>query len=222
MLTPVPGKPRSDTRERLLDAAFGMFLDKGYEGTAITDVERSVGLKAGTGGFYRHFRSKQELLKAVVEREVSRCMQDVQREHAALSLPDDPRAQMEMAARQVLRDLQRFHNLLRLVIAERDRVPELQDAFGGALVSSDAVGPWLSDATRLVAIAALTGYHFFNHMTAAPNRAVPEEEFIQALVSILPPGRPPGVGPDARPRATANASPTKRAKAPPAKKAART
>ncbi|HUJ67084.1 MAG TPA: TetR/AcrR family transcriptional regulator [Acidimicrobiales bacterium] len=33
----MPGKPRSDTRERLLDAAFGMFLEKGYEGTAITD-----------------------------------------------------------------------------------------------------------------------------------------------------------------------------------------
>jgi AcrR family transcriptional regulator len=207
----VPGKPRSDTRERLLDAAFDLFLKKGYEGTAVTDVERSVGLKAGTGGFYRHFRSKQELLKVVVEREVTRCMQEVEREHADLRLPDDPSAQMEAAARQVLRDLQRFDDLLRLVIAERERVPELQEAFAGALVNSDAVGPWLGDATRLVAIAALAGYHFLNHLTGGPTRPVPEDDFIQALVSLLPPGRPPGVKPEqASPDLPGSASTKKR------------
>jgi AcrR family transcriptional regulator len=191
----VPGKPRSDRRERLLDAAFAMFLDKGYEGTAITDIERSVGLKAGTGGFYRHFRSKEELLDAAVAREVARCMEDIARERSRLCLPDDPREQMVVAAGQVLRDLRRFDGLFRLMVAERDRVPELRQVFANALVSSEAVGPWVNESERLVTIAALLGYHFFSYLTSALNAVVPEDDFVHALVAMLPPGRPPGVPP---------------------------
>jgi AcrR family transcriptional regulator len=198
----MPGRPRSDTRERLLNAAFAMFLDKGYEGTAITDIERRVGLKPGTGGFYRHFRSKEELLDAAVAREVSRCMEDIGRERAALYLPDDPREQMAVAARQVLRDLRRFDSLFRLMVAERDRVPELRQLFANALVSSDAVGAWVNESTRLVTIAALLGYHIFGYLTSALNAGVPEDDFIRALVLLLPPGRPPGVPPDTMPAVT--------------------
>jgi AcrR family transcriptional regulator len=191
----VPAKPRSDTRERLLDAAFAMFLDKGYEGTAITDIERSVGLKPGTGGFYRHFRSKEELLDAAVAREVSRCMEDISRERAILCLPDDPREQMATAAQQVLRDLRRFDSLFRLMVAERDRVPELRQLFANALVRSDAVGPWVNESARLVTIAALLGYHIFGYLTSALDAGVPEDDFIRTLVLLLSAGRPPGVPP---------------------------
>jgi AcrR family transcriptional regulator len=193
----------------LLDAAFDLFLQNGYEGTPITEVERRVGLKAGTGGFYRHFRSKQELLKAVVEREVTGCMHEVEREHSVLKLPDDPSDQMRVAAQQVLRDIRRFDNLIRLVIAERERVPELQQTFTRALVNTDAVGPWVNDSTRLVAIAALAGYHFLGYMAGDRNR-VREEDFIEALVSILPPGRPPGVKADETPRAVPESRPVKK------------
>jgi AcrR family transcriptional regulator len=179
-----------------------MFLDKGYEGTAITDIERSVGLKAGTGGFYRHFRSKEELLDAAVAREVSRSMEDIARERAGLCLPDDPREQMVVAAQQVLRDLRRFDGLFRLMVAERDRVPELRQVFANALVSSEAVGPWVDESERLVTIAALLGYHFFSDLTSALHAGVPEDDFVQALVSMLPPGRPPGVPPATMPAAS--------------------
>jgi AcrR family transcriptional regulator len=197
----------------LLDAAFAMFLDKGYEGTAITDVERSVGLKAGTGGFYRHFRSKEELLDAAVARQVTRCMEDVARERGLLCLPDDPHEQMAVAARQVLRDLRRFDSLFRLMVAERDRVPELRQVFANALMNSDAVGPWVNESERLVTIAALLGYHFFSYVTSALKTGVPEDDFIQALVSMLPPGRPPGIPPETTPTASTASMTTRTAPA---------
>src|SRR5277367_2661841 len=66
MTAPVPS-----TRERILDVAFELFVDVGFEGTKVTEIERRVGLSSGSGGFYRHFHSKAELLRPAVERQVS-------------------------------------------------------------------------------------------------------------------------------------------------------
>ena len=65
------------TRERILDAALDLFVEQGFGGTTITAVELRAGLAGGTGSFYRHFRSKEELLRAAVDREVSRCMAEI-------------------------------------------------------------------------------------------------------------------------------------------------
>lgn len=58
---------RTDTRERIVRAAVGLFADGGYSATSVADIERAVGLSPGAGGLYRHFRSKDELLLAAVE-----------------------------------------------------------------------------------------------------------------------------------------------------------
>jgi AcrR family transcriptional regulator len=57
---------RTDTRARLLVEAAGLFGDKGYAATSVADLESAVGLKPGSGGLYRHFSSKEELLLATV------------------------------------------------------------------------------------------------------------------------------------------------------------
>src|SRR5690242_2050969 len=138
-----------------------MFVSDGFAGTSISEVERRVGFKAGTGSFYRHFGSKEELFRAVVDREVDRCMTHIAEEWAALELPEDPRIAMQAAAKQMLSDIQQFDGLSRLVQAEGDRLPELRSAMIDALEKSQALGPWVDDATRLVGIAALVGFHQF-------------------------------------------------------------
>ena len=55
---------------------FGEGNGRGGDG----EIERRVGFKAGTGSFYRHFNSKEELLEAAVEREVSRCVAHIEEE----------------------------------------------------------------------------------------------------------------------------------------------
>lgn len=188
-----PKRPRSNTRERILDAALELFVEVGFEGTTISDVERNVGLAAGTGSFYRHFKSKTELLLAVVEREVSTCMAEVEREHAALVLPEDPHEQMVAAATQALRDIRRFERLLRLMMAEGHRVPDLQRAIGTALYQSEGLGDWVDDSSRLVTIAALVGFHMFTLVGGTRAKAAADDDFIRRLVALIPPGRPPGV-----------------------------
>lgn len=59
-----PYRARSDTRERLLEAAVRMFGDRGFEATTMRDLAASVGIKAPA--IYNHFSSKEEILGAAV------------------------------------------------------------------------------------------------------------------------------------------------------------
>lgn len=52
------------TRQRLLEAATAVFLEKGYEGTRVAEVARRAGLT--TGAIYGNFESKAELLTAAL------------------------------------------------------------------------------------------------------------------------------------------------------------
>jgi len=179
--------PTSPTRERILDAALDLFVEQGVRGTTISDIERQVGLAAGTGSFYRHFPSKEVLLRAAVEREAAQCMAEVHRDRAAMALPDDPQEAFAARAAQTLRDMRRFDRLLRLLLAERDRVPELRDTIVSALGASEALGPWMDDPVVLVTVAALAGYHQFGLVDGGPFSGVDEAEFIATLASLIAP-----------------------------------
>lgn len=59
--------PRADepsTRDRLLDAAIGEFLEHGYEGTRVNQIARRAGLT--TGAIYSKFATKSELLTEAI------------------------------------------------------------------------------------------------------------------------------------------------------------
>jgi AcrR family transcriptional regulator len=185
-------KVQPKTRERLLDAALDLFAEEGFTGTTISEVERRVGLAAGTGSFYRHFSSKGALLRAAVEREIERCLAEIEAERANLSAPDGTREQFVAAALQILRDVRRFDRLFRLMLAEGDRVPDLQQAFSAALQGSGAVS-WMSDPWTSVRVAALIGYHVSDLVGGGPLRQVGQDEFVTALADIFE--RAEGLGP---------------------------
>ena len=52
-------------RQRILDAAAGLFRKNGYDGTSIDDAMQAADLTRGA--FYAHFRSKSALFAAVLE-----------------------------------------------------------------------------------------------------------------------------------------------------------
>ena len=56
---------RIDTRERILDAGRHLFWERGYSATGLADIlERA---KARSGSFYHFFKSKEDLLHAVLD-----------------------------------------------------------------------------------------------------------------------------------------------------------
>lgn len=60
------------SRERILDAAAEIAAERGYEGTGIAAVSAKCGLPASS--IYWHFKDKDELIAAVIERSFSSWM----------------------------------------------------------------------------------------------------------------------------------------------------
>ena len=54
------------TRERLLDAALAVFLQRGYDGATTAEMARTADLGAGT--FYCHFRDKRAAFEGIAQR----------------------------------------------------------------------------------------------------------------------------------------------------------
>lgn len=65
-----------DRRERILDAATELFVERGYHAVNISDIGGAAGI-VGTG-IYRHFRSKVAILVEMCERVVDRLLADAE------------------------------------------------------------------------------------------------------------------------------------------------
>ena len=56
----------TDTKDRILDTAQALVLEKGFSATSLDDIIRATGLTKGA--FFHHFRSKSDLARKLVER----------------------------------------------------------------------------------------------------------------------------------------------------------
>ena len=63
-------KRRTDTRQRLLDLAEQAVLAKGFSSTSIDELIAGVGITKS--GFFYHFRDKNDLARALLERHIAR------------------------------------------------------------------------------------------------------------------------------------------------------
>jgi AcrR family transcriptional regulator len=89
-LSRAPRQRRSrEKRAALTAAALALFAERGYEATSIAHMANRAGLAIGT--FYRHFRSKRQLLL---------CLMDALLEHLSLGdLPFKPSSDRRTAVR---------------------------------------------------------------------------------------------------------------------------
>ncbi|WP_224391013.1 TetR/AcrR family transcriptional regulator [Pseudonocardia sp. ICBG1293] len=82
------------TTESVLDAALTLFAERGYHGTAVSQIAAVLGVR--TPSLYNHMTSKQELLETIV----SRTLDDVHVEFdAAVAGVDTPADQLYAAVR---------------------------------------------------------------------------------------------------------------------------
>ena len=63
-------KHPEETVQLILDVAFRLFMEKGYEHTSIQDIIDHLG-GLSKGAIYHHFKSKEDILVAVTDRMVS-------------------------------------------------------------------------------------------------------------------------------------------------------
>lgn len=160
------------TRERLLDAALDLFAEVGFEGATVSELERRVGLASGTGSFYRHFASKDELLRATVDREVERIV---------AAIPEE----RDEGLAGALRDIRRFDRVVRLALLDGERVPQVREAVASALAGQRGRVRWEDDPELVVVLAALGGYHLLSLAQGGPFQGMPEDRFVQTLASLV-------------------------------------
>jgi AcrR family transcriptional regulator len=140
--TPTPSR----TRERIVDEAMRLFSEHGYSGTSIAKIESAAGLTPGAGGLYHHFKSKEAVLAAGVQRQLSRlgALREIRRVLGSLG---DLRAELTLTARYILTELDSEAELLRILASESRNRPQLLTAAVEQLVTSSFKGfaTWIGE-----------------------------------------------------------------------------
>lgn len=112
------------TRDRLLDEAMRLFGERGFGSTSVAEIERAAGLTPGAGGLFHHFRTKEDVLAAGIERQLTRL--DALRQIRGVILPlGNLRAELTLLARYVFTELDEEQELLRVLVSEGRRRPDL-------------------------------------------------------------------------------------------------
>ncbi|WP_048648926.1 TetR/AcrR family transcriptional regulator [Nitratireductor soli] len=76
-----------ETREKLIEAARRLFVEKSYAETGTPEIVRMAGLTRGA--LYHHFADKQALLQAVAEREAEKVAAQVEQGSGTAASPID-------------------------------------------------------------------------------------------------------------------------------------
>jgi AcrR family transcriptional regulator len=89
--TPVLNATDKTTKQKLFETAVDLFSSRGFHGVSIRDISSAVGIKESS--FYNHYKSKDELIKAIFEfykTEFTQIMPPEERLEAILSsMPPD-------------------------------------------------------------------------------------------------------------------------------------
>lgn len=127
MASELPGETRSERkRNHILSAAKDVFAREGFSHTGMEQVARSAGVSTAT--LYAYFPSKAELFRIVVEETIAEMAQRVR---ASVEKQGDARARLQAfsVAYAKFYMSQESRALVRMVIAERRRFPELAEHF---------------------------------------------------------------------------------------------
>src|SRR3954465_1744208 len=131
-MTAPPRRARSDAdrqaKERaILDAALDVFAESGFAPARLEEVAARAGVAKGT--IYLYFPSKQALFKALIRTGIGAPIEAAGAEAAALDLPFEAvvRGLFARMRHEILAT--RRKEIIRLVIAESGRFPELAEFY---------------------------------------------------------------------------------------------
>lgn len=189
------------TRDSLLDAGLKLFSEKGFDGTSVMEIEAAVGLKPGNGSFYRHFKSKEELMELVVHREI----ENVRRWRTLMiaSVEEgEGREKLKRGFVQSLEGMETIKDLMNVLAREygQGRFPKLMTQLK-ALLMDEGVEAFRKeyreaikkgvlrdmDARILSSImmSSLVGYHLANMYFGSELGGVNRQEFTDGLVDLI-------------------------------------
>lgn len=93
----------ADTRRQIIEAADQLFYEQGFEATSFADIASAVSLSRGN--FYYHFKTKDEILDAVIARRLANTQKMLEAWEAEGSGPEE-----------------RIRSFINIVIANRAKI----------------------------------------------------------------------------------------------------
>jgi TetR/AcrR family transcriptional regulator, fatty acid metabolism regulator protein len=109
----MPISQKTNTRDRILGAAEGVFANKGYHDALVDEIADQVALSKG--GIYFHFPSKEDLFFSVLDRLADRL---VAKAEQAASRESSPLARAEGALSEVLMTLGSRRRLAKVLMVQ--------------------------------------------------------------------------------------------------------
>jgi len=100
-------------RPLVLDAAYDLFIEKGFEGTSMDSIAAAAGVSKPV--VYDCFRSKDELFTAMLDREEERILVETGKALATTGTADDPEATLIRGFQVFLEAAQRSPDIYRVV-----------------------------------------------------------------------------------------------------------
>jgi AcrR family transcriptional regulator len=185
------------TRERIVDEAMRLFSQHGYAATSIVRIEEAAGLTPGAGGLYHHFKSKEAVLAAGIERQLER-LGALRRIRQVLGSLGDHRAELTLTARYFLAELDNESELLRILASDVRNRPQVLTAAAEELVSStlsDFAG-WIEEeaeravpaeeakAIAVLGLGSLLSSHLLRDVLGVPIQ-VDDETLVDAWVQTM-------------------------------------
>ena len=123
-----------DKRRQLLDAAVRVFARKGFHSSRVGDIAEEAGVAHGL--LYHYFKSKDQVLEAVFHENWSILVARIE----SVEETDEPAAdQIRHIAAIVLRTWLHLPDVVRVVIQEFGRSPELGERIGELTLPIDAL-----------------------------------------------------------------------------------
>jgi AcrR family transcriptional regulator len=186
------------TRERIAEAAMRLFSEQGFRGASVAQIEAAAGLTPGAGGLYHHFGSKEEVLAFGVRRHLQRleALRDIRRVIGDLG---DLRAELSVTARYFLAELDSQIELLRIVVSETRRRPQLLTEAVDQLITSTFRGfaEWLREAAgqelsedrasiiATLALGSLLSSRLLSNVIGVNSTAADDDTLIPAWVDMV-------------------------------------
>jgi AcrR family transcriptional regulator len=189
--------PAAPTRDRLVTEAMRLFSELGYQATSITQIEAAAGLAPGSGALYHHFKTKEALLEAGIDRQLDRrhAMHDIRTLFAGLG---DLRIELTMLGRYVLTVLDEETQLLQTAArTPPDQSPRLNNAYAALIEGlyaevADWIKGWIPeisdrDAKTVAAVGvdALLGKRATSIVFRLPPTDMQDEYYIAEWTAML-------------------------------------
>lgn len=187
----------TSTRERLVTEAMKLFSSKGFEATSVSQIEAAAGLSAGSGALYRHFKSKDALLAAGIDRQLDRraAMQAISTIFAGLG---DLHSELTALGRYVLTVIDQEGELLQIAARTPTGLSERLDTAYAALVDGlcDELNGWITawapeasdKQTRVLAslaINSLLGERFATNLFHRPPVPSSDDEYLREWTATI-------------------------------------